>query len=330
MKGLNAVFSQCSFPQIRIVYALAAIVSVYLLARSSSRPLVLEKKATYDRYDTDLELIVKRVKQSNRTELLNADSQVEKMPLTIVTALYEINRAERPASAYLPWLEKTLTLNAPFVIFTTAKLKPAIRKLVPAHKKCQIIILELEESPYHQDLEEIESILASGEYKRKMQAPFRIECTNPFYSIVIYSKFTFLEIASILNAFGSKTFIWADAGISRFLAGINSSVDLTGERLVEDKFSIILERTLRRFFESKKFSSLAFSSSNYAQAGMMGGNRLSVSQVARQIRLEWRSLLKNKAVNNEQIAIYLCFLRNPKLFHVLESFSWNELVKFLQ
>ena len=111
------------------------------------------------------------------------------MTITLVTALYDINRSEsgdgRKFEEYLSWFSETLKVKSPMVIFVDESLKTFVeskRKGLPT----KIITQSLEEIPYYQLNEDIQNILDSESFKNKIGAPTRVECKMSLYNAVIY------------------------------------------------------------------------------------------------------------------------------------------------
>jgi hypothetical protein len=156
-------------------------------------------------------------------------------PTTILSAYFDISRNGRPNEQYFNWIKKTLKLNAPFIFFTQAKLRNIIETIFSElqinQKRFTIITIEKEELEYYKDIETLKNILSSSKYKEKIAYPYRIECTNPLYSIVIYSKLTLLVNGAQLNPFNSMKFVWMDAGISRFFKDFDLRQSITGKLL---------------------------------------------------------------------------------------------------
>ena len=116
------------------------------------------------------------------------------MSVIIVTALFDINRSVhgdgRKMEDYFEWLNKTLKLNATFVVFTESKFINKIKNM-----KLNIIIVEqkLEEIPYYKYKKNIQNIINLPEYKKRIEYPDRIECNLELYNVIQYSKFGWLK-----------------------------------------------------------------------------------------------------------------------------------------
>jgi hypothetical protein len=182
---------------------------------------------------------------------------------------------------------------------------------------------ELNELPFYKDIDQVTRIIASESYRLKIENNDRIETKNPLYSIVIFSKFYLLKKAALLNPFKTKKFIWVDAGISRFYAGFDLSLPIRGIKIPQEKFFIIFET--RAFFDSyfhnRDEQNFMWSAKSYILAGVMGGTLPVISRVNEAIQKQWNKMISNGLVNNEQIALILCYFEQPKLFRLFSRSS---------
>ena len=242
-------------------------------------------------------------------------------PLTVVSAYFDISRTARPKEQYFKWIPETAKINAPFVFFTQARFKNIIKDLFPKNKELKIICIELENLYFYQDIDLIKKIHASDYYKRVIQAPDRIECYNPLYSIVQFSKFEFLLKSARANYFNSKKFLWIDAGINRYWDKWgHGDRELTAGILPEDKFYITLEKTRynNSCFMQKNYSIL-FQPRSFVLGGLFGGSLKSIEIMVEKIKNKWKWMLnEQKIVTNEQFALLIEFFENPQLFHYKE------------
>ncbi len=254
---------------------------------------------------------------------------------TLVSAFFDINRIGRPKEEYFKWIEQTQKLNAPFIFFVQKKYENIILNLFQNRTQPYLIItIEMEELPFYKDLEKIKQIMESNNYKSKMSASNRIECVNPFYSIVIFSKFSLMKHAALINPFKSIKFIWMDAGISRFYAGFNLSLPITGTKISYDKYFTVFEtRALSdKYFNNRDSNNILWSSKNYIQAGIMGGTLDVIINVNNLIEKQWNRMISNGLINNEQIAIILSYFEQPYLFGLFNRttlLNMNEIFSFL-
>ena len=138
--------------------------------------------------------------------------------VSIVTALFNINRERldgRNWQKYIDWFEIFLKLRCPLIIFTSSDL---IDFIMSKRKnfKTKIIVSDIEKIPYFYLYNQIEEIISSKDFKNNIKDINRIECQNPLYSIIQFSKFSWIKEASIQNYFNSKIFLWLDAGAGDF------------------------------------------------------------------------------------------------------------------
>ena len=183
--------------------------------------------------------------------------------------------------------------------------------------------IELEDLEYYAEFKRVIEILKSQEYKRKMSKPDRIECTNPFYSIVQHSKLSLLLNVSNSNPFNSTKFFWMDAGIWRFYKNFNLEQKLTGQHLADNSFHIAIHSFAfkDRDFREKN-ENLIWTSKNFFIGGIMGGTQTIISNVAFKLRAKWKYLLNKNIVNNEQIVLLLVYFDRPELFCLKTYNNW--------
>lgn len=260
---------------------------------------------------------------------------------TIVTSLFNINREDndgRSWSEYLEWFEKTLALKCPMFIFISEDLVPFVEEH-RLHSPTEICVQKLEEIPYYHLKPQIESILSSDEYKNKISDPSRIECQNPMYSIIQYSKFHWLKKAIEETEKSSKFYFWLDAGASRFFDGYNfeitypssNAIDALNE--IENKF--LIQMNMEYYTDLVNADILTdeylLDNRSYILGSMFGGTEKAIFSIADKIDdIFINKMLKNNFVNNEQIALGYLVKQNPDLFEIYERTDGNHLSFFME
>ena len=267
-----------------------------------------------------INLNFKEIKPNN-VEINNYDQiMIEKnFHSTLVSAYFDIDRNGRPREEYFEWIKQTIRLNAPFIFFVQLKYLNLTMKLFENKTTPYLVkTIELNELPCYKDLDKVSRIIGSTSYRIKIEKNDRIETKYPLYSIVIFSKFYLLKRAALFNPFKTKKFIWVDAGISRFYAGFDLSLPIRGLKIPDDKFFTIFET--RAFFDSyfhnRDEKNFMWSAKSYILAGVMGGTLPVISRVNDLIEKKWHKMISNGLVNNEQIALILCYFDQPKLFRL--------------
>jgi hypothetical protein len=234
--------------------------------------------------------------------------------ITIVTALYDINRSShgdgRTIDEYFNWLEKTLSLkNANFVIFIQDTLyERFIRRLTPT---LTFKITTIEDIPYYKYKSEMDTILQSDEYKKLIRDPSRIECKLAMYNIIQYSKLEWIRKVIEENPYNSSHFFWMDAGCSRFFCEDNTTVP--NNSLINNKITIQGRHDLYIY---PNWNLLYIDSANLLCGTLFGGGKENMLWLADMIRDIFEQLLKIKVVNNEQIALAMLWKLYPDKFNV--------------
>ena len=238
---------------------------------------------------------------------------------TLVSGYFDINRVGRPREEYFEWLRETQKLNAPLVLFIQRKYEKNVSDMFQNRNFPYLIIpTELNDLYFYKDIEKVSKIIASSDYKSRISESNRIECSNPLYSIVIFSKFYLMNRTAQMNPFNSEKFIWMDAGISRFYAGFNLSLPINGTRIPNDKYFIIFETTAYSdpLFINKDANNLLWGHKSFVLAGIMGGTLELISKVTNLMERQWNRMISNNVINNEQIALILSYFEEPGLFRL--------------
>ena len=236
------------------------------------------------------------------------------MNTTVVTALYNINREEkgdgRKWTDYLHWFKDTLQLPMPMVIFTSEDLKSFVEKHRLPHYKTQIIIAD---PPYAYLEPVIREIIHSPEYKQRITNNNRVECILPFYIIIQYSKFKWLQEAANRNTFQSDYFFWMDAGMSRFIdvrAPVKERVSFPADKLCIQK-----NHLFDRYVVNEDY---IWNSQCLMCGTIFGGDSTIINRlepIIDEMLHHW--LMDLHLVNNEQIMLAYLAKRNGSLFNLV-------------
>lgn len=260
---------------------------------------------------------------------------VRPAPTTVVTALWDINREHhgdgRSFASYVQWLERTLQMNAPFVVFAPAKTLARVRRARDAtgYPTCYVP-LELRDTPYHRLFAaDVEALLGSAAYRWRNHHPFRVEALNAEYDILQWSKIHLLNVAqNELNPFQSSSVMWVDAGLSRFTPpGLSAPFPHAG--VVEKLLSRHPESTLflsggvyayadQAAAEARCHDQMQWTGDNLLQGTLMLANGSSIAAFEAMWRQFLRRLLQNEQANNEQVLLAMLWCNDPGWFSVID------------
>ena len=256
-------------------------------------------------------------------------------PTTVVTGLWDINREHhgdgRSFASYVQWLERTLQMNAPFVVFAPAKTLARVRRARDAtgYPTCYVP-LELRDTPYHRLFAaDVQELLGSAAYRWRNHHPFRVEAVNAEYDILQWSKIHLLNVAqNELNPFQSSSVMWVDAGLSRFTP--------PGLRAPFPQASVV-QKLLSRHPQSTLFLSggvyayadqaaakarchdqMQWTGDNLLQGGLMLANGSSIAAFEAVWRAFLRRLLQNQQANNDQVLLAMLWCTDPGWFSVID------------
>lgn len=252
-------------------------------------------------------------------------------PITIVTALYDIDRENdgdgRKFEEYLSWFKETLKITRPMVIFVEKSLVSFVeesRKDLPT----KIITQSLEEIPYYNLTESIDTILKSENFKEKIGAPERVECKLALYNSVIYSKFQWVKRIISDNPFNSELFMWMDAGLSRFFYGID--FEYPSDNAIETLFNcqdhVIIQTSMSYYSDLVNVEEYTIENLWDARTWVMAGLWCGGSKILNIFCDLIDDILKNKMIangliNNEQSAMAYAYKNNPDMFVAYENYA---------
>jgi len=249
--------------------------------------------------------------------------------VTFVTALYNIQRETqgdgRKWTDYLEWFRETLRLPFPMMVFVPSELEAFVKEHRTGFPKTMVVIQELEEIPYAYLAEKMASILASPEYQGRIQAPQRVECKLPFYSLVQFSKFKWLRKAVTLNPFDSEYFYWIDAGISRFIPNIPVRTFVKELRIPKKKLHIQCNYEHRSYQVTENY---LWEAQCLLCGTSFGGDKEALMEIDELVEGVLRKMVGMNLSNNEQIALGYIEKRHPRLFHLVLNDSGKHLCLF--
>lgn len=249
------------------------------------------------------------------------------MKSTVVTSLQNINRENldgRNWDSYLEWFAKTLQINAPMMVYVDENLKEFVEQNRKG-KSTYIISEKLSEIPLYHLKDKMDSIMSSEKYQGVISDPQRIECKSSLYNIIQYSKFKWVKKATEINPFGTKNFIWMDAGLSRFFEDLNIAKEypgVNGSKILEDNPDRLLVQCFAHsypdlFFAKKIDESYFLDNRSYVMGGMFAGNIASIQKIDKVVDEYLVNNMLNKGIiNNEQILLGYLIKNIPDLFTV--------------
>lgn len=157
----------------------------------------------------------------------------------VFTALFDINRASndgRRLDQYVSWLQKTASIFGPITVFHDGCLSEIeISNVIPVNlEPASLRVFAFEQH--------VRNVIHNGRFTAKGDITFQ----NPKYSLVQYSKFE-LAIRAMEKS-DSRSALWVDAGISRFLSKSVSSQQIqeSARFLLDDGYDLALEIDLKR------------------------------------------------------------------------------------
>jgi hypothetical protein len=255
------------------------------------------------------------------------------MKTEVITALFDIGRDKigdgRTMQDYLTWFKKTLELNTTMTIFIEEQFFDFVNEIRDPNNT-QIIVQKIEEIPFYKWRNKIEEIISDSNYKSKMSDLNRIECINPLYNVIQYSKFGWIKKAIELNKFDSDYFMWMDAGCSRFFGNSDISSPWPNEKKIDiGKFLIQGNQNTYRYFPNLNIEKYIWDNNSTLVGTLFGGSRVVMLDVYEKINLIFKeNMIDNDCVNNEQFALSIMLKKYPEIFNVMMILDGSHLPLF--
>jgi hypothetical protein len=255
--------------------------------------------------------------------------QGRKIQFAMVTALYDLHRADRSFDAsYMPWFEATMKTIAPSSSYTVVFCKER-RVADAARRSLSKTITVLEENyPLANMAEMARPIIARSSAQLDPSGREAVEWTNKDYILLQFSKFRWLKKAmELVPSEECNYFFWVDAGISRFRwrqwwwsGSVQKYINFP---LLVKNESISVQTIFQGLMEiPKNLSTLGECMGcrrNIFKGGLFGGSREGVAWLADKMLddvLE-KDFLGNGVIDNEQAAFALLYSRYPDRFNIL-------------
>ena len=249
----------------------------------------------------------------------------EPPPVTFVTALYDIGREQkgdgRKFSSYLEWFDETLSYNVHMIVFVEPELQSRVLQIRSRYDTRMTVCvgMHFKDTGYYKYLDDIAKVLTSEYFRSRIKAIDRIECQMPEYIVVQFDKFEFLKYAIEHNPFGSTSFFWIDAGISRFVHGKNEVSLKQGCAFSSNSTTVYLESSIvSQGTWGEEYD--IWESTAMVMGTFFGGNKDQLSSLISSVRTLFEHyLFKEHAINNEQVLLAILKFRMPELFTVVPS-----------
>jgi len=253
--------------------------------------------------------------------------------VTGVTALININREQRGDgrkwSDYIKWFQTTLKLNIPMVIFCEQDTYNQINHIRNQYPLTKFIIIQKKDIHYLKYTQQVNQIAQNSQFLSKIMGRQRLEIKLPIYNLIIMNKFKWLKEAASKNYFGSNSFLWIDAGCSRFFEQVDMTkpFPLNPNKLITNKINIQIRKTLL----NKKLlvDNMIYHCDHYTTATVFGGNKNIINWIDEKISEAFKWMLAKNCINNEQILMGIVYKNNLEKFHTFLN-TTNKHVPYFQ
>ena len=257
------------------------------------------------------------------------------MSTTLVTALFDIGRGQlsgkythRPFDKYLEWFKNVLDINAPMVIYIPKNLEKYVLDYRPTNYKTKIVLVEFEDLPayknYYSKIDK--SIKHMHEITKYGEKPYHFEHNTEFktpkYNIITFSKIDFLKQSANKNPFGSKYFLWIDAGLFRtkktfFDHSLQWPNPHKMEILNDDKFLIItIDFDTSNKDPLKNRAKYLYKNRSRINCYLFGGTEKIINEVHCDFWNEVDSCLSLNFISNEELIFQLLLLQHIEKYYL--------------
>lgn len=245
-------------------------------------------------------------------------------PITAVTGFYDVGRASldgRTPEKYIAWLNKSLKLPLPFLVFLDPEFDASGIILKPQDKIIRVAKNDLTMFGHR---EAVEGILANRETVNKRDITFNLA----EYGMIVMSKPELLKRAA--RETGSPTLVWIDAGHCRFIEDLQEpQINIDPSEFDGISLGINITHFLAQRLRLKKFPKqlvgkcLAMMSAEDFMVSRDFAEEFS-DRIDFMVETEW---LPNGLWDNEQVAIGCLLLRGglpgTRILETLVSGSGN-------
>jgi protein YibB len=244
---------------------------------------------------------------------------------TLVTALLDIGRdswdvewLRRSTSKYLEYLEKmSLRMKAPLYIFAEKEFIPFIREK-RGNRPLHVEEVYKRDLRLFSKLNRIRAIQASEEY-RSHGVSGCPEVDKPEYDLVVNNKVEFVYRASLDNPFGTKRFVWIDAGYGH--GKIEVPEDFEFQPRFEEKKVCI--NTLMA--EMGDADPLTFFKAHvdFIDGGLWTTDVTALRELHSRYYQIIEEVMQKNLIDDDQYFMTLVSARYPELFSLYNNQSWE-------
>ncbi len=250
--------------------------------------------------------------------------------LTLVSAFYDINRPDRSATDYLKYMTITLRMPYPLVFFCSEKHK----KFVYDQRRDMLDITTIitnDEFPLQYTVPKVQDILSSPEFKEWQNTvpdmnTGDLQFHSPYYIPIQFSKFIWLKRAMKANIYNTQYFYWVDAGIGRFFTKMSREAT---QYKAPKVFNFLYPGKVT--IQYKRIPSLPMSKGIIGSAdgsfagGLFGGWKPTFERLCDMgLEFYFETLLRNKILDNEQIALAQLYHQHPSMFYILYQQKFDD------
>jgi hypothetical protein len=252
--------------------------------------------------------------------------------VTVVTAYVEIRDippvteasfSKRSRARYLEWMRSVLAIRQNMVIFVEEENRAFVadaRKHLLPHTVIETVDVDaLRRSTLYAETQRI----IEGGYMRHATRPHRVELQAPLYATIMFSKFDWMRAAIDADAFGTRHFLWMDAGYGH---GLNKRVryrSVVGHVWPSPKKNSRMDDTVLVLGTGLHLQHLTpaemMTTHNHVLAGgIWGGDRRKVLAFCDRFEEALAWAFDQNLLDDEQSVMSAVYLKYPELFTTVD------------
>jgi hypothetical protein len=245
----------------------------------------------------------------------------------IVTALFDIGRDKwtnftQSYGGYLDWMERTLAIQTPMVIFTEEQFVEEIKKRREKYfDKTEIVITTKEDliatKLYYSHTSRT---IGSIEFRKKVQFDVP-EMNKPWYNILMINKIYWLEEAT--KVLDGTHYIWTDAGCYR------EDIEQTNKPFPTHKIGdkpIFFSHHNTISIENKEHHIL--SQMRFIQGGSFILPKESITDISKELHGIVRDYLLKGYTGSDEKFLDILYLQGPEKYELVKC-DWREYMKVM-
>lgn len=251
--------------------------------------------------------------------------------MTVTTALFDLNRAgwtnyNRSIDDYKRYSQGMLSLDCKMIIYTSPDLKDYFEQkrieIDPNMVNTQIVTMDLNEIPYYDMLDEIQTVMSNDWFIRNIKNRhdvFRPEANYAIYNVIQFAKSKFLVRSIENDPFSTDLHCWLDVGA--YHDGF--PMQFINKKYPSKNVDELFDGKIHHFYKEFPRDSDINKTSYYGMpndvrmvGGWFGGTKEAMKLYSEFIEKVVKDSLNEGVISDDQNIYTICYLENKDKFHL--------------